>query len=166
MARYQILVTEPNQPVRTIEVLHDLSVGRARASDVVRQDDEVSREQLKIVRAGEALSVRSIGKTNVTAVDGRPVSPGSDAPLRVGSRITAGRTLIEVQAVAAAADAGVRDVTMAGATRIGKPSTPPTEGATLQLPIGPRGAKPAPTPAPTCQALLPGCRRQSSTPRR
>ncbi|MBM3962399.1 MAG: FHA domain-containing protein, partial [Planctomycetes bacterium] len=145
MARYQILVTEPNQLARTIEVLHNLTVGRARNSDVVLQDDEVSREQLKIVVAGEKLAVRSIGKTNVTAVDGRPVRPGDDAALRVGSRITAGRTLIEVQAV----DAGPGDTTIAGATQVGKSSQPPTEDATLQMPVGPRDGKPIPPAPPT-----------------
>jgi pSer/pThr/pTyr-binding forkhead associated (FHA) protein len=149
MARYQILVTEPNQPARTIEVGHDLAVGRARNADVVLVDDEVSREQLKLLLAGDSLSVRSIGKTNITTVDGRPVRPGDDAPLRVGSRITAGRTVIEVQAVAGASDAGFGDATMAGATRVGPSnSPPPTEGATLQLPIGPRGGKPAPAAPP------------------
>jgi iron complex outermembrane receptor protein len=76
-------------------------LGRSSRADLVVADEEVSREQLQILVEGDRLTLKSLGATNPTIVDGRTIAPGDAAALRVGSSILAGRTRIEVQRVAA-----------------------------------------------------------------
>ncbi|MFN9706894.1 MAG: FHA domain-containing protein, partial [Planctomycetota bacterium] len=103
MARFQLLVSEPDQAPRVAVVDKTMVIGRSSRADFVVADDEVGREQMQIVVDGADLKLRSIGKTNPTIVDGRAIAPGETVMLRVGSVILAGRTRLQVQPVAAAA---------------------------------------------------------------
>lgn len=154
MARYQLLVCEPNKPPRTVPVTQSLAVGRSSRSDVVVGDEEVSREQLKLLLDGESLTLQSLGKSNFTIVDGRTVPPGEIVPLHIGSSIRAGRTRFEIQG-----DAAGEAPTMVPTTP--KPAQPPSNPGTFDLPPGaqrfatPPAGTPAQPPAAPKQDPLP-----------
>ncbi|MFN9333754.1 MAG: FHA domain-containing protein [Planctomycetota bacterium] len=126
MARFQLLVSEPDQAPRVAVVDKTMVIGRSSRADFVVADDEVGREQMQIVVDGADLKLRSIGKTNPTIVDGRAIAPGETVMLRVGSVILVGRTRLQVQPVAAAAVAdAIGEATIPQAAKAA--IAPPTE---------------------------------------
>ncbi|MFN9277324.1 MAG: FHA domain-containing protein [Planctomycetota bacterium] len=126
MARFQLLVSEPDQAPRVAVVDKTMVIGRSSRADFVVADDEVGREQMQLVVDGADLKLRSIGKTNPTIVDGRAIAPGETVMLRVGSVILVGRTRLQVQPVAAAAVAdAIGEATIPQAAKAA--IAPPTE---------------------------------------
>ena len=128
MARFQLLVSEPDNAPRTAPLDKSIVLGRSSRADLVVADEEVSREQLQILVEGDRLTLKSLGATNPTVVDGRTIAPGDEAALRIGSSILAGRTRIEVQRVAA--DVGEATIPQAAKAAFAAPteSLRPTPG--------------------------------------
>ena len=73
-----------------------LSIGRASSCDVRIVDDSVSRTHV-LIRSGETLTVEDLGSTNGTHVQGRPLVPGEQVTLEVGSVVEVGKALVVVQ---------------------------------------------------------------------
>jgi transcriptional regulator with GAF, ATPase, and Fis domain len=74
----------------------NISIGRAASCDVRVVDDSVSRTHV-LIRSGETLTVEDLGSTNGTHVQGRPLVPGEQAAIHVGSVIEVGKALVVVQ---------------------------------------------------------------------
>jgi pSer/pThr/pTyr-binding forkhead associated (FHA) protein len=153
MARFQLLVSEPDNAPRTAPLDKSIVLGRSSRADLVVADEEVSREQLQILVEGDRLTLKSLGATNPTIVDGRTIAPGDEAALRVGSSILAGRTRIEVQRVAA--DVGEATIPQAAKAAFAAPteSLRPTPGGAR--PPAPPTAAPAPAAPPPAGSPLP-----------
>lgn len=69
------------------------SIGRSRSSDVVVDQESVSRNHACVDRAGNSFVVRDLGSTNGTYVNDQPVGEG---PLRDGDLLQIGRTIFKV----------------------------------------------------------------------
>jgi pSer/pThr/pTyr-binding forkhead associated (FHA) protein len=153
MARFQLLVSEPDNAPRTAPLDKSIVLGRSSRADLVVADEEVSREQLQILVEGDRLTLKSLGATNPTVVDGRTIAPGDEAALRIGSSILAGRTRIEVQRVAA--DVGEATIPQAAKAAFAAPteSLRPTPGGAR--PPAPPAAAPAPAAPPPAGSPLP-----------
>ncbi|MCA3010486.1 MAG: FHA domain-containing protein [Phycisphaerales bacterium] len=152
MARFQLLVSEPDKAPRVAPLDKSIVLGRSSRADVVVADEEVSREQLQILVDGDALALTSLGATNPTIVDGRTIAPGTKTALRIGSSILAGRTRIEVQR-AAAADVGEATIPQTAKAAFAAPteSLRPAPGGARPPALSaaaPASAPPPPRPTP------------------
>ena len=69
------------------------AIGRARGSDVVVDQESVSRNHACIERSGDALLLRDLGSTNGTYVNDQPMREGA---LHHGDLVQVGRTIFKV----------------------------------------------------------------------
>jgi pSer/pThr/pTyr-binding forkhead associated (FHA) protein len=69
-----------------------ISIGRAKAHNLVLDRPEVSTNHAEMQRTADALSVCDAGSTNGTFVNGAPVGPEFQ-PLRDGDRLSLARVL-------------------------------------------------------------------------
>jgi Protein of unknown function (DUF3662)/FHA domain len=109
-------VATPVHPVLDVEgrryqLTADRTVlGRGSECDVVVDDPGVSRRHAEVVRAGERASVRDLGSTNGTVVDGvRLDGSGVPVALHDGSTLLLGRTRVTYVSGAARAAAAEED---------------------------------------------------------
>lgn len=67
-------------------------IGRLRECDICLADANVSRQHAEIVRTGESWSVRDLGSTNGTSLNGRPLTAEEVEELHDGDTIDIGAT--------------------------------------------------------------------------
>jgi pSer/pThr/pTyr-binding forkhead associated (FHA) protein len=130
MPRFLLQVKELGKAPRVLPIAGPMLVGRSRRADVVVDDEEVGREQFRLVLEGPALFIEGIGQTNRTTVDGAKLDAGQRAQLVAGAAIKVGRSTFLVQ---------VGDATE------GPPARPGAIDATL---VAPRPSRPGDIPKP------------------
>ena len=130
MPRFLLQVKELGKAPRVLPIAGPMLVGRSRRADVVVDDEEVGREQFRLVLEGPALFIEGIGQTNRTTVDGAKLDAGQRAQLVAGAAIKVGRSTFLVQ---------VGDATE------GPPARPGAIDATL---VAPRPSRPGDAPKP------------------
>src|SRR3954453_11157227 len=64
-----------------------IRIGRDSGSDVVLDDQRVSRSHARILRRGGGFSIEDLERHKLTFLDDRELTPKTPAPLRDGSRI-------------------------------------------------------------------------------
>src|SRR5712691_2372875 len=72
-----------------------LTFGRAPASSVILDDDDVSREHCRIRASGDGYLIEDLGSRNGTILNGREIMEPTH--LRPGDLIVVGRALFEVR---------------------------------------------------------------------
>jgi serine phosphatase RsbU (regulator of sigma subunit) len=78
-----------NSPTRLFGLNRDLvRIGRDSGSDLVIDDQRVSRSHAQIVRHSDGFYVEDLKSHNLTYLDDLPLSPNAPVPLRDGGRIT------------------------------------------------------------------------------
>src|ERR1700752_1639811 len=81
-------VHSKNSPTRLFGLDRDLiRIGRDSASDLVIDDQRVSRAHARIVRRPDGFYVEDLESHHLTYPDEWPLPPGTPAPLRDGSGI-------------------------------------------------------------------------------
>ncbi|MGI8775774.1 MAG: FhaA domain-containing protein [Actinomycetota bacterium] len=85
----QLLVLDPSgKPTEKISLTRaPVTVGRLSNNDVVLSDSNVSRRHAELRREGSTWTVRDLGSTNGTVVNGKPVS---EQELKEGDRLSFG----------------------------------------------------------------------------
>jgi serine phosphatase RsbU (regulator of sigma subunit) len=82
-------VHSKNGPTRLFGLDRDLvRIGRDAASELVIDDQRVSRSHAQIVRRADGFYVEDLESHNLTYLDELPLPPNTPVPLRDGSRIT------------------------------------------------------------------------------
>jgi hypothetical protein len=91
-----LLVVEGEETGRKISVpAEGARLGRSSTNDIVVLDPMLSRHHCRLYfRLGDGLWISDLGSVNQTLVDDEPIT---DVPLRRGSRITVGDTIISVE---------------------------------------------------------------------
>ena len=130
MPRFLLQVKELGKAPRILPIAGPMLVGRSRRADVVVDDEEVGREQFRLVLDGPSLWIEGIGQTNRTTVDGGKLDAGQRAQLVAGATIKVGRSSFVVQA---------------GDATEGPPAHPGALDATL---VAPRPSRPGDAPKP------------------
>lgn len=97
MPRFLVLIKELGKAPRVVPLTSPLLVGRSRRADIVVDDDEVGREQFRLLPLGSGIELEGIGQTNRTMVDGTQVAAGQRKPLVAGATIKVGKTTFVVQ---------------------------------------------------------------------
>lgn len=87
-----VAVLQANDPARRLYLPARCVVGRSRACDLDLTDEHVSGQHAAIEWSGTAWSVRDLGSSNGTFVDGRRLGSGEQVELRVGQKFRFGRT--------------------------------------------------------------------------
>ena len=82
------LVGQIYRPERPI-----VTVGRAQDSDIVLQEQGVSRYHARLEREPQGWTITDLGSTNGTFVNGRRLAPQEGHTLRTGERITMGSSV-------------------------------------------------------------------------
>ena len=81
-------VHSKNSPTRLFGLDRDVvRIGRDSSSDLVIDDQRVSRSHAQIVRQADGFYVEDLASHNLTYLDDLPLAPNSPAALRDGSRI-------------------------------------------------------------------------------
>lgn len=102
----ELVVTVPPGNVRTYGISKpELTIGRFPVNDIVLYDPRCSRQHACLRRVGDAFEIQDLGSTNLTLLNGQPVSR---ALVQVGDTITIGECSLRLQRPAAspAADGG------------------------------------------------------------
>jgi predicted component of type VI protein secretion system len=135
MPRLELIVQPPGKAPTTVPLDRPLVVGRSRRVDLTVEDEEVGREQFRIVLDDGDVVLESIGKTNQTLVDDVVLPPGMKRPLFDGTTIRVGRTSFRVRNAEATTGApppamATPEMTMVAQGPIGlAPRTPPAPAA-------------------------------------
>ena len=88
----RLVVRRGPQPNHAFEVSKDVTtLGRDISNDIVINDRETSRHHLRLMLAGDALTIEDLGSTNGTFVNGKRVS--GVTPLQNGDMIGLGETV-------------------------------------------------------------------------
>jgi pSer/pThr/pTyr-binding forkhead associated (FHA) protein len=72
-----------------------VTIGRASDSTIVVSDDYASNKHARLVPDGSGWKLEDLGSTNGTVLDGTRVTAA--VPVHAGSKITIGRTVLELQ---------------------------------------------------------------------
>jgi pSer/pThr/pTyr-binding forkhead associated (FHA) protein len=72
-----------------------VTIGRAKDSTIVLDDDYASNNHARLVPNGTTWMLEDVGSTNGTLLGNAKVS--SPVPVKVGSRIKIGRSILEIQ---------------------------------------------------------------------
>ena len=101
---FRLVVRRGPQPNQAFEVSKDVTtLGRDISNDIVLNDRETSRHHLRLMRAGDTLTIEDLGSTNGTFVNGKRVS--GVTPLQNGDMIGLGETVtLALETVSAGAD--------------------------------------------------------------
>ena len=66
-------------------------VGRSpAASTFVINHEQVSRQHFRLSLVAQQVMIEDLGSTNGTSIDGVPLEPGNQMPVREGSRLALG----------------------------------------------------------------------------
>lgn len=90
------VVGGPHQGVTVALSSLPVTIGRAKNSTVVLDDDYASNQHARLVPNGTTWLVEDLGSTNGTTVDGVKIT--APVAVGVGTTITIGRSVLEVQA--------------------------------------------------------------------
>jgi pSer/pThr/pTyr-binding forkhead associated (FHA) protein len=85
-------VLADGQPLKTVAIDDRVRIGRQSDNEIVLPDAGVSRHHAEVVNEGGSFTVRDLGSTNGTILNGETVE---EAELFDGDRITVGHTVIE-----------------------------------------------------------------------
>ncbi len=89
---YRLVTRRGPQPNQAFEISKDVTtLGRDISNDIVINDRETSRHHLRLMLAGDTLTIEDLGSTNGTFVNGKRVSGVS--PLQNGDMIGLGETV-------------------------------------------------------------------------
>ncbi|MCY3832088.1 MAG: FHA domain-containing protein [Chloroflexi bacterium] len=101
----RLVVRRGPQPNHAFEVSKDVTtLGRDISNDIVINDRETSRHHLRLMLAGDTLTIEDLGSTNGTFVNGKRVS--GVTPLQNGDMIGLGETVtLALERVRAPGDA-------------------------------------------------------------
>lgn len=92
----QLVVHEPGGAVHTVELaVEPVRIGRAPGVTVVVADDFVSDEHAEFLPEGDGWSVRDLGSTNGTHLNGGKVV--RTTPVAAGDQVRVGKTRVEVR---------------------------------------------------------------------
>lgn len=92
----QLVVHEPGGAVHTVELaVEPVRIGRAPGVTVVVADDFVSDEHAEFLPEGDGWSVRDLGSTNGTHLNGGKVV--RTTPIAAGDQVRVGKTRVEVR---------------------------------------------------------------------
>ncbi len=80
-----------DQGLRFEVELPRITIGRIASNELQLHDTEVSREHAELIKVGENYSLRDLGSSNGTHVNGRKTT---ECPLNSGDQIQLGRTLL------------------------------------------------------------------------
>jgi len=152
---FRLVVRRGPQPNQAFEVSKDVTtLGRDISNDIVLNDRETSRHHLRLMRAGDTLTIEDLGSTNGTFVNGKRVS--GVTPLQNGDMIGLGETVtLALETVSAGAEV---------------PPSAPSNMADLLPPAIPSPAEtpvpepPAPSPTYTPQPVDYGLQGAPPTP--
>ena len=70
-----------------------ITVGRAQDSDIVLQEQGISRLHARLQRGAQGWTITDLGSTNGTFVNGKRLAPQADLVLQAGDRITIGSSV-------------------------------------------------------------------------
>jgi hypothetical protein len=87
-----LVLLSDDQPVKTVEVDRRIRLGRQSDNDLVIVDPGVSRHHAEVINENGSCTLRDLGSTNGTLVNGHVVS---EHALRDGDRISLGSTVVE-----------------------------------------------------------------------
>jgi hypothetical protein len=90
--RPHLVVTRDGKPPRTVDLDGRIRIGRQPDNDLVLDDPGVSRHHAQVLPEGQTWSVKDLGSTNGTMVNGSEVLQHR---LQNGDRIVVGSTVIE-----------------------------------------------------------------------
>lgn len=92
----QLVVHEPGGAVHTVDLLDDaVRIGRAPGVTIVVADDFVSDEHAEFLPGDDGWSVRDLGSTNGTHLNGGKVV--RTTPVAAGDQVRVGKTRVEVR---------------------------------------------------------------------
>ena len=155
---FRLVVRRGPQPNQAFEVSKDVTtLGRDISNDIVLNDRETSRHHLRLMRAGDTLTIEDLGSTNGTFVNGKRVS--GVTPLQNGDMIGLGETVtLALESVSAAPEA------VASAPSNLGDLLPPATPSTPDTPVPEPQAPPAPSPTYTPQPVDYGLQGAPPTP--
>lgn len=144
---FRLVVRRGPQPNQAFEVSKDVTtLGRDISNDIVLNDRETSRHHLRLMRAGDTLTIEDLGSTNGTFVNGKRVS--GVTPLQNGDMIGLGETVtLALETVNAGAE-----VPPSAPSNLGD-MLPPAIPSPPETPVPEPQASPAPSPAYTPQPV-------------
>ena len=93
MDSFRLVVRRGPQPNQAFDISQDATtLGRGINNDIVINDREISRNHLRLLRAGDGLTVEDLGSTNGTFVNGKRIA--GVTPLNVGDMVGLGDTVV------------------------------------------------------------------------
>ncbi|MCY3572868.1 MAG: FHA domain-containing protein [Chloroflexi bacterium] len=120
---FRLVVRRGPQPNESYEIGSEATtLGRGINNDIVINDREISRSHLRLLRAGDGLTLEDLGSTNGTFVNGKRIA--GITPLQVGDMIGLGDTVV-LALESARDEAGLGDLLP------GDPADAPTPGPHL-----------------------------------
>lgn len=151
---FRLVVRRGPQPNLAFEVSKDLTtLGRDISNDIVINDRETSRHHLRLMIAGDTLTIEDLGSTNGTFVNGKRIS--GVTPLQNGDMIGLGETVtLALERVEQGMDAPA-----SAASNLGDllpPASPPQpqpETPLPQAPVIPAAPEPTYNPPPADYGL-------------
>lgn len=87
-----LIIYSDDRPTKTLSVAKKVTIGRQSDNDLVIPDPGVSRHHAEIANEGGTCTIRDLGSTNGTVVNGTVVR---EHRLQDGDRVTLGRTVVE-----------------------------------------------------------------------
>jgi S1-C subfamily serine protease len=110
-----------------VELDHSVVLGRGEECDIVLDDEKASRRHARVTVAGTGtVEVEDLGSTNGTYVDGARI--GARTPLRAGSTLTIGNTVLVISGDTRSASA----TKLATPTAVPRPAAPPASPSKLE----------------------------------
>ncbi len=93
MDSFRLVVRRGPQPNQAFDISQEAAtLGRGINNDIVINDREISRNHLRLLRAGDGLTVEDLGSTNGTFVNGKRIA--GVTPLNIGDMIGLGDTVV------------------------------------------------------------------------
>jgi hypothetical protein len=77
----------------TVRDAPEITLGRSPSCDLEIDEGTISQQHLAFVRDGEAWTVRDVGSTNGSWLEGVPLEPGAPVVLKEGARLQAAQVL-------------------------------------------------------------------------
>ena len=85
-------------------------IGRSSPNDIQINDIKISRKHLKIFRKGESFSIKDLGSTNGTFLNGEMIPPGKSYEVTEQDTIVLGNTIIQLGGIPPNRALGLKDM--------------------------------------------------------